>query len=57
LLGGANVADDAQQSKKVQMANALMVIVPYWYEGTWVFDDESVGLRGTICGRCSGDDW
>ena len=26
------------------MANALMVIVPYWYEGTWVFDDESVGL-------------
>ncbi len=27
------------------MANALRVIVPYWYEGTWVFDDESVGLN------------
>jgi len=26
------------------MANALMVIAPYWYQGTWVFDDESVGL-------------
>ena len=26
------------------MANAIMVIAPYWYEGTWVFDDESVGL-------------
>jgi len=24
--------------------NALMVIAPYWYQGTWVFDDESVGL-------------
>ena len=27
------------------MTNALMVIKPYWYEGTWVFDDESVGLN------------
>ena len=26
------------------MANVLMVIAPYWYQGTWVFDDESVGL-------------
>ncbi|MBA7477313.1 hypothetical protein ES703_77065 [subsurface metagenome] len=26
------------------MANAIMVIAPYWYQGTWVFDDESVGL-------------
>ncbi len=26
------------------MTNAIMVIAPYWYEGTWVFDDESVGL-------------
>lgn len=25
--------------------NALMVIHPYKYEGFWVFDDESVGLR------------
>ena len=21
-----------------------MIIAPYWYQGTWVFDDESVGL-------------
>ncbi len=26
------------------MDNSLMVIAPYWYKGTWVFDDESVGL-------------
>ena len=26
------------------MANVLMVINPYWHNGTWVFDDESVGL-------------
>jgi hypothetical protein len=27
------------------MANIIMVITPYWYQGTWVFDDESVGLN------------
>ncbi|MBZ8182816.1 DUF6717 family protein [Oscillatoria salina] len=26
------------------MPNAMMVIVPYRYENTWVFDDEEVGL-------------
>ena len=26
------------------MANAIMVIFPYRYENTWVFDDELVGL-------------
>ena len=26
------------------MANALMVIQPYWHSGTWVFDDDAVGL-------------
>lgn len=25
-------------------ANAIMVIAPYVHDGTWVFDDESVGL-------------
>lgn len=25
--------------------NALFVIAPYWYEGTWVFDDPAVGLQ------------
>jgi hypothetical protein len=27
------------------MDNSIMVIAPYWYAGTWVFDDESVGLK------------
>ena len=27
------------------MANSIMVNAPYWYAGTWVFDDESVGLK------------
>ncbi|MFC1914073.1 DUF6717 family protein [Chloroflexota bacterium] len=26
------------------MTNVIMVITPYWYQGTWVFDDESLGL-------------
>ena len=26
------------------MDNAIMVIAPYWYQGTWVFDDEAMGL-------------
>jgi len=26
------------------MTNTLMVIRPYWYNNTWVFDDETVGL-------------
>ena len=26
------------------MANALMVIQPYWFSGTWVFDDPATGL-------------
>ncbi len=25
--------------------NAIMVIAPYRYNGTWVFDDDAVGLR------------
>ena len=24
--------------------NSIMVIRPYWYQGTWVFDDDRVGL-------------
>jgi len=27
------------------MVNIIMVIAPYWYQGTWVFDDESAGLN------------
>ncbi len=26
-------------------ANAIIVIAPYWYSGTWVFDDPSAGLK------------
>src|SRR5690349_908319 len=26
------------------MANAIMVIQPYWHSGTWVFDDSATGL-------------
>ena len=26
-------------------ANSIMVIAPYWYNGTWVFDDPAVGLK------------
>ena len=29
----------------VTMPNALLIIYPYWHGDTWVFDDESVGLR------------
>src|SRR5438067_9570335 len=25
-------------------SNAIVVIAPYWYKGTWVFDDPAVGL-------------
>jgi hypothetical protein len=26
------------------MPNAIMIIQPYWYSGTWVFDDPATGL-------------
>ncbi len=25
--------------------NAILIIAPYWYNGTWVFDDEATGLK------------
>lgn len=34
----------AQNLKETQVMNSLMVIVPYKYEGVWVFDDVTVGL-------------
>jgi hypothetical protein len=38
------------------MANALMAIEPYWYKGTWVFDDVSMGLeKEPIEGRIEGE--
>ena len=29
----------------MKTANTLMVIVPYWYHKTWVFDDKAKGLE------------
>ena len=26
-------------------SNAILVVAPYWYEGTWVFDDPATGLK------------
>jgi hypothetical protein len=26
-------------------SNAILVIAPYWYQGTWVFDDDPAGLK------------
>lgn len=26
-------------------SNSIMVIAPYWFNGTWVFDDPTVGLK------------
>jgi hypothetical protein len=26
-------------------SNAILVIAPYWYQGTWVFDDSDAGLK------------
>jgi len=38
------------------MANVLMVIEPYWYQGTWVFDDASKGLeKEPLEGRFEGE--
>jgi len=27
------------------MTNSMMVINPYWYNNTWVFDDDAAGLK------------
>lgn len=32
-------------SKRSDAGNSIMVVKPYWLHGTWVFDDESVGLK------------
>src|SRR5438046_10723328 len=34
-----------ENRKENDAMNALMVIVPYKYEGLWVFDDAAVGLN------------
>ena len=35
----------SKHTQTVRGANSLFVIVPYKYEGTWVFDDPAVGLK------------
>ncbi len=35
----------ARPKQKVAAMNSLLVIVPYKYEGMWVFDDAAVGLH------------
>ena len=38
------------------MANVLMVIEPYWYQDTWVFNDASRGLeKEPLEGRVEGE--
>ena len=34
----------SSQTRTIHAINSLFVIVPYKYEGTWVFDDPAVGL-------------
>ena len=34
----------SKQTRTVRDVNALLVIFPYKYQGTWVFDDPRVGL-------------
>ena len=40
---GCRLAFRAQNSS-VDLMNALLVIAPYKYQGTWVFDDPAVGV-------------
>src|SRR5438552_10407045 len=35
----------SSQPRTVHAINSLFVIVPYKYDGTWVFDDPAVGLK------------
>jgi hypothetical protein len=35
----------SRHTQTVRGANSLFVIMPYKYEGTWVFDDPAVGLK------------
>ena len=36
---------DTSGGRLVPRADAILVIAPYWYNGTWVFDDEAAGLN------------
>ncbi len=32
-------------SRMASSSNVILVIAPYWYQGTWVFDDPDAGLK------------
>src|SRR5438046_10524768 len=40
----ARVCCAARELAMAKPGDAKLVIWPYWYEGTWVFDDAAVGL-------------
>lgn len=44
LAGGLGASVIRADESLAPPANALIVIAPYWYEGTWVFDDARTGL-------------
>ena len=46
MVGAAKMSILLLQAQNLSVAamNALLVIVPYKYQGTWVFDDPAVGL-------------
>jgi hypothetical protein len=44
LAGGFRASILQPQENEEMNTNSIMVITPYWYDGTWVFDDPRVGL-------------
>ncbi len=34
-----------RETTRSPSSNSILVIAPYWYNGTWVFDDADVGLK------------
>ncbi|HVJ82559.1 MAG TPA: DUF6717 family protein, partial [Planctomycetia bacterium] len=44
-IGGAWFYVNRVPSRQGAASNAIMILAPYWYEGTWVFDDAAVGLK------------
>src|SRR5437016_10257823 len=43
-LGQMSILLSLARNSSVSVMNALLVIAPYKYQGTWVFDDPAVGL-------------
>lgn len=44
MLGQLSILLSQNADPTIDRMNALLVIAPYKYEGTWVFDDSAVGL-------------